>query len=884
MAITNAEAARLKENYSKNKNWLQWGPYLSERQWSTVREDYSPNGNAWGYFPHEHARSRTYRWGEDGIAGISDELCRLCFGVALWNGQDSIIKERLFGLTGPEGNHGEDVKELYYYLDCTPTHSYMKHLYKYPQKAYPYKQLLIENQKRNKQDREYEITDTGIFDNNEYFDVFTEYAKADANDILIRISVHNRGPKAAPITVLPTLWFRNLWSFGQGEKPNLELITDKKEYTVIKADTLDLQTPYYLYFQHPERTLFTENETNRALVFGEKNPHPYVKDAINNAVVTNDFELLQEKTAGTKVSPFYKKMIPAGEKHEIRLRLSAKEFSANPLKEGFENIFSERKKEADTFYAEFLPKDANPELAQIQRQAFAGMLWTKQYYNIDVNAWLKGDPVSPPPKRIKELTRNRKWKTLSNEDIISMPDKWEYPWYAAWDLAFHCVPLAMLDANFSKQQLLLFLHERYMKPNGQIPAYEWSFGDVNPPVHAWACMKVYQLDKKREGKGDTDFLKRVFQKLLINFTWWVNSKDHNDNNVFEGGFLGLDNIGPFDRSSNIPGGGFLEQADGTSWMALYCLNMLDMALEIAQVDSTFEDVATKFLEHFVYIAESLNKISEDWVGAWDEEDGFFYDILVLPKEDAFIPLKVRSLVGLTSFFATLLIEEERLEAVPNFKEKMLWFRNYRMKNGLHVVMEEFKDNNDVLLSLLPRERLTKMLKALLDEEEFYSPRGIRSLSKKHETPYIFKIKDKSYSVKYEAGESTTTMYGGNSNWRGPVWMPVNYILIDALRIFDSYYGDSLKVECPTGSKNELTLDQVADEISNALVSIFQRDENGNRPVNDQSKLYQNDPHFKDLILFYEYFHGDNGRGLGAAHQTGWTGVIAQLIDHCGWDK
>ncbi|MEM6377084.1 MAG: glucosidase, partial [Bacteroidota bacterium] len=650
------------------------------------------------------------------------------------------------------------------------------------------------------------------------------------------------------------------------------------------ADTLDLSMPYYLYFQHPEHTLFTENETNRAVVFGDANNHPYKKDAINTAVIANDFKLFKGKTAGTKVSPFYKQIVQPGEKYEVRLRLSAKEFSANPLKEGFENIFSERIKEADGFYSQFLPEDPNPELEQIQRQAFAGMLWTKQYYNIDVNTWLKGDPVSPPPNRIKEHTRNRNWKTLNNEDIISMPDKWEYPWYAAWDLAFHCVPLAMLDANFAKEQLILFLREWYMKPNGQIPAYEWSFGDVNPPVHAWACVKVYQLDKQREGKGDIDFLKRVFHKLLINFTWWVNSKDRNNNNVFEGGFLGLDNIGPFDRSSNIPGGGFLEQADGTSWMALYCLNMLDMALEIAQVDPTYEDTATKFLEHFVYIAESLNKISEDWIGAWDEEDGFFYDILVLPDEDEFIPLKVRSLVGLTSFFATLLIEEERLDAVPKFKERMLWFRNYRMQNGLYVVMEEFKDGNDVLLSLLPRKRLTKMLKALLDEEEFYSPRGIRSLSKKHEEPYTFKIKNEEFSIKYEPGESTTTMYGGNSNWRGPVWFPVNYILIDALRIFSSYYGDSLQVECPTGSHNEMTLDQVADKISKSLVSIFRKDEQGHRPVNDQSELYQNDPHFKDLILFFEYFHGDNGRGLGAAHQTGWTGVVAQLIDHCGWER
>lgn len=885
MAITNAEAARLKENYSRYKNWLQWGPYLSERQWATVREDYSPDGNAWGYFPHEHARSRTYRWGEDGLAGICDERCRLCFAVALWNGKDPIIKERLFGMTGPEGNHGEDVKELYYYLDSTPTHSYMKHLYKYPQNTFPYQALLDESLRRSKLDREYEITDTGIFDNNEYFDVYTEYAKADANDILIRIRAYNRSTKPAPITLLPSLWFRNLWSFGQGTKPRLQLVSDDKHYAVVKATSDELEAPYYLYFQHPNRILFTENETNREAVFGEPNVQPLVKDSINDAVVSQDFRVLEDIEAGTKMAPLYEAVVLPGQDFEVRLRLSAKEFRANPLKEGFENIFAERQKDTDDFYAQFQPKEgADPELVNIQRQAFAGLLWTKQYYNINVAQWLKGDPGSPPPARIKELTRNRKWKTLKNEDILSMPDKWEYPWYAVWDSAFHCVPLAMLDPDFAKAQLLLFLNERYMRPNGQIPAYEWSFGDVNPPVHAWACMKVYRLEKQKEGKGDIDFLKRAFQKLLINFTWWVNSKDRNNNNVFEGGFLGLDNIGPFDRSSNIPGGGFLEQADGTSWMAMFCLNMLDMALEIAQVDAAFEDVATKFLEHFVYIAESLNKISEDWIGAWDEEEGFFYDILVLPDEEEFIPLKVRSLVGLTSFFATLLIEEERLAAVPKFKERMVWFRNYRMQNGLYAVMEEFREGDDVLLSLLPRQRLIKMLHALLDEEEFLSPWGIRSLSKKHETPYVFSVKGEAFSIAYEAGESTTTMYGGNSNWRGPVWFPVNYILLDALREFDSYYGDTLQVEFPANTGQLQTLGSIADQISRMLISVFQKDEAGKRPVNDEITLYRDDPHFQDLILFYEYFHGDNGRGLGASHQTGWTGVIAQLIDQCGWEK
>lgn len=761
----------------------------------------------------------------------------------------------------------------------------MKHLYKYPQAKFPYDKLIEENGKRSKKDLEYELVDTGVFKNNAYFDVYTEYAKADTDDILVRISIHNRGQEWAPITVLPTLWFRNLWSFGLGEKPDIKLIADKQHYAVLEAQSEDFESPYYLYYEHPEQTLFTENETNKEAIYGHANESPFVKDAINDAVVQNDFKIFRKKTNGTKCSPLYQYEIPSGGKVEIRLRLSAEEFTANPLKEGFENIFSARIKEANSFYKQFQPKNhpAEPELVNIQRQAFAGMLWTKQYYNIDVTTWLKGEHEVDLPARQKGSTRNKKWKTLSNEDIISMPDKWEYPWYAAWDLAFHCVPLAMLDANFAKHQLILFLRERYMAPNGQIPAYEWSFSDVNPPVHAWACMKVYKMEKEKEGKGDVDFLKRVFQKLLINFTWWVNSKDRNNNNVFEGGFLGLDNIGPFDRSSNIPGGGFLEQADGTSWMALYCLNMLDMALEIAQVDPTFEDVATKFLEHFVYIAESLNKIGEDWTGSWDEEEGFFYDILALPS-DEFIPIKIRSLVGLTSFFATLLIEEERLDKVPNFKKKMIWFKNFRMKHGLYAVMEEFKEDDNVLLSLLPRERLIKMLHALLDEKEFFSPHGIRSLSKKHEKPYVFSIEGKEFSITYEPGESTTHMYGGNSNWRGPVWMPVNYILIDALRIMDSYYGKSLQVNCPTDSNNKMNLGEVATTISRALISLFEKDKKGHRPVNGALKLYQNDPDFQDLILFYEYFHGDNGRGLGASHQTGWTGVIAQLIDHCGWSK
>lgn len=877
------EEKRLQENYHNKTNWLKWGPYLSERQWGTVREDYSEHGTAWDSFPHDHARSRVYRWGEDGLAGISDDKQRICFALAFWNGNDPILKERLFGLTGSEGNHGEDVKELYYYLDSTPTHSYMKQLYKYPQREFPYGELLRRNRERSKHEEEFELLDTGIFDDNRYFDIFTEYAKASEEDILIRITVHNRGSETAPISVLPTLWFRNLWSFGlMDEKPSLSLQSSKDIANSVKASHPELGD-YYFYFEKPAQHLFTENETNTERLYDFPNVQPYVKDAFHKAVIENDFAWLNEKKEGTKFSPLFKRNMEGGSSCEFRLRLSKKRLDKNALGKNFEQFFANRKKEADEFYSHISNNNPSNDLINIQRQALAGMLWSKQYFNIDIPRWLNGDPGQPAPPISRKYGRNHQWHSLNNEDIISMPDKWEYPWYAAWDLAFHCVPLAMVDANFAKNQLILFLREWYMHPNGQIPAYEWAFGDVNPPVHAWSCLQVFKMDREKTGVPDFDFLKRTFQKLLLNFTWWVNRKDAHGKNVFEGGFLGLDNIGVFDRSAALPGGGHLEQADGTAWMAMYCLNMLEMALLICEEDKTYEDVATKFFEHFVYIAESLNRIAEDWTGAWDEKEGFFYDILALPKGE-FIPLKVRSLVGLSTLFAVLRIPESLLEKVPNFQQRLNWFVNYRSQFNNYQVVDNHEMNSDLLLSLTSEERLRRLLQAMLDENEFLSKGGIRSVSKIHETPYMVNIEGQEFGLQYEPGESTTGLFGGNSNWRGPVWFPMNYLLINSLREYHTYFKDDFKIECPTGSGIWMTLEEVADELSKRLISIFEKNENGNRPCHGQSEKYATDPHFKDLVLFYEYFHGCSARGVGASHQTGWTGVVAELIDRLGKKK
>ncbi len=854
------EDKRLGKNKEK---WLKWGPYLSERQWGTVREDYSENGDAWNYITHEEARSKVYRWGEDGIAGISDDKQRLCFAPSFWNGQDDILKERLFGLTNSEGNHGEDVKELYYYLDSTPTHSYMKHLYKYPQQKFPYSDLIETNKNRSKNELEYELLNTNIFDDNNYFDIYTEYAKNEEEDLLIQITVNNRAKTEAPIWVLPTLWCRNLWDFGlMTNKPIVEL---KEDHIEINHPELGL---YYLYFDQAERVLFTENESNT------KNTSPYVKNLFHKMVLENDFDLMKDKTSGTKVAPMYRCVVEAENNIVLKLRLSKKPVK-NPLSADFDSIFSARKKEADDFYQNIY-KGKNKDEALVQRQAISGMLWSKQYFNYDVTLWLNGDKGQPSPPETRKKGRNSNWQTLINEDIISMPDKWEYPWYAAWDLSFHCVSLALVDVDFAKEQLILFLKERFMRPNGQIPAYEWNFDDVNPPVHAWASLKVYKTEKEKTGTGDIQFLKKIFHKLMINFTWWVNQKDQKGNNIFEGGFLGLDNIGIFNRSSTIPGESILEQADGTAWMAMYCLNMLEISLIIAEEDDAYEDVASKFFEHFMLISESLNKIKEGYEGIWDEKEGFFYDVLSM-NDGRCIPLKVRSLVGLTTIFAALKIEKETIQKLPNFYNRLICYKENQEKNSNYQVIQDFENGDDLLLSLIPKDRLERLLDALLDENEFLSKAGIRALSKIHENGYQIEIDGQMYGIDYEPAESQTNLFGGNSNWRGPIWMPMNYLLIHSLRIYDSFYKDRIKTDFPTGSKNYFNLKDVADQLSEKLVHIFMKDENNQRPVHGLDPIYSNNPHFEDLILFYEYFHGDTGRGVGASHQTGWTGLVSELI-------
>ena len=872
-AITE-EQKKLNENYANKINWLKWGPYLSERQWATVREDYSPNGDVWNYITHDMSRSKAYRWGEDGIAGISDQHQKICFAIALWNGQDAILKERLFGLTPSHGNHGEDVKELYYYLDNTPTHSYMKYLYKYPQAAFPYQDLEQTNQRRNKFENEYEIADTGIFNDNRYFDVFTEYAKNNEEDICIKITVCNRSQSNAPITVLPTLWMRNLWSYGLiNEKPIIEL--NEKNASVGELIITDIQMgEYYFYFENTTTVLFTENETNIERLYNAANESPFVKDIFHAAVINNDFKLFEHKKSGTKCSPVFSFNIEQESSVIIKLRLS-KQSLPDPLGNNFDDTFAKRIAEADDFYNHII-KSTDKDLQNIQRQAYAGMLWNKQFYHIDIPRWLNGDPGQPPPPAERKNGRNSEWLTLNNEDIISMPDKWEYPWYASWDLAFHCIPLASIDAQFAKNQLVLLLREWYMNPYGQLPAYEWSFSDVNPPVHAWACMQVYKIDKERTGVADTSFLEKVFQKLLINFTWWVNRKDRLDNNVFEGGFLGLDNIGIFDRN-NVPGGGILEQADGTAWMGMYCLNMMEIALELAQTNKVYEDLATKFFEHFTYIASSLNHISVDFEGSWDEEEGFFYDVLKMPN-GKFIPVKIRSLVGLTTLFAVHVIDKELLEKVPEFHRRLKWFVQYRQKNNQYQVIEDIDEKSGILLSLVPYKKLKKILEALLDENEFLSPGGIRSLSKIHQKPYTVIVDGKEFGLNYQPGESNSNLFGGNSNWRGPVWIPMNYLIIQALEKYHKYYQDELLIDLPAHSGNEVNLKTVANELSNRLTKIFVINPEGKRLLNGQEDLFNHDKYFKDLVLFYECFHGDNSRGVGASHQTGWTGLIAEIID------
>ena len=872
------EEMRLEEDRNKKAHWRRWGPYLSERQWGTVREDYSPYGTAWDYFSHEQSRSRAYRWGEDGIGGISDNHQRLCFALALWNGKDTILKERIFGLTGSEGNHGEDVKDYYYYLDNTPTHSYMKYLYKYPQEAFPYSKLVEENRGRGKHDLEYELINTGVFDDDRYFDVFIEYAKASDDDILIRITAVNRGRESAVLHLLPTLWFRNTWSWNGGRKPSLSIAAGpEKAQGRVEADHHSLGKRY-LYIENPDELLFTENETNTEKLFGVKNASPYIKDGINDYIVEGKKGAVNPAGSGTKMSADYKAVIPGGGSKTIRLRLSDSGEHKSPFGPEFEKIFRERISEADEFYRRINPFNTGGDLKSVQRQAFAGMLWTKQFYYYVIEDWLKGDPNNPSPPSERKHGRNRDWTHLYNDDILSMPDKWEYPWFAAWDLAFHTIPIAIIDPEFAKRQLTLLTREWYMHPNGQIPAYEWAFGDVNPPVHAWAAWRVYNIEKKIYGRKDFRFLESVFQKLLLNFTWWVNRKDREGRNVFEGGFLGLDNIGVFDRSSQLPTGGHIEQADGTSWMGMYCLNMLAIALELAMENPSYEDIASKFYEHFLYIAKAMNMISMDRDGLWNEEDGFYYDVLHLPDGKR-LPMKVRSMVGLIPLFAIQTLEPDVLEKLKGFNGRLSWFVENRpdlKENVACMLTKGAKERR--LLSIVDKGKLKSVLRKMLDENEFLSPYGIRAISRHHkDNPYRFNLNGNEYRVDYEPAESTSGLFGGNSNWRGPIWFPVNYIIIESLQKFHYYLGDDFKVECPTGSGNYMTLWEAAAEISRRLIKIFIKDGEGRRPVFGGTEKFQTDPAWNEYVPFHEYFHGDNGAGIGASHQTGWTGLVAKLI-------
>jgi hypothetical protein len=879
VAEITAEQVRLRESPDHTAPWRSWGPYVSERAWGTVREDYSANGEPWEYFPHDHARSRAYRWSEDGLAGICDRHQRLCFALALWNGRDPILKERLFGLNGEEGNHGEDVKEYYFYLDSTPTHSYMRYLYKYPQAEYPYEKLVAENGRRSKTEPEFELIDTGVFVEDRYFDVFVEYAKADWDDICIRITVANRGPQAAEIHLLPTLWFRNTWSWAGKPKPTLAF--DKATGTILARESEI--GDYRFYYADGGTQLFTENETNNERLFSTKNPSAHVKDAFHRYVINGEATAVNPELKGTKAAVQYKFTVPAGEEVSIKLRLSKDKpgtISSNALAEEFESTFAARKSEADAFYSSIIPATADDDTRNVMRQAFAGLLWTKQYYHYVVRDWLIGDPAEPAPPKERKNGRNHAWGHIYNADIISMPDKWEYPWYAAWDLAFHCVSLAMIDPNYAKEQLVLILREWYMHPNGQIPAYEWAFGDVNPPVHAWATYQVYLIDKaKNGGVGDTQFLERVFHKLLLNFTWWVNRKDPEGLNVFQGGFLGLDNIGVFDRSSILPTGGHIEQSDGTSWMAMYSLDMLAIALELAAGDATYQDVASKFWEHFIYIARAMNHLGDDGLCLWSEQDGFFYDVLHLP-DGSHVPLRVRSMVGLIPLCAVQIMEPELLDSMPGFKMRLEWFIENRKDLTEHMAcMETAGHKERRLFSITDREQLQRILAVMLDEKEFLSQHGVRALSRYHKAhPYMLDVAGVNHQVDYEPGESTTGLFGGNSNWRGPVWFPANFLLIQALRRFYEYYHESFRVECPTGSGRMMNLDEVADEISRRLVSTFQRDSQGRRAVFGANEKFQSDPHWRDYVPFHEYFHADTGAGVGASHQTGWTALVTKMID------
>ncbi len=876
-----AERQRLEDDALRTQHWKRWGPYLSERAWGTVREDYSPYGTAWESFPHDHARSRAYRWNEDGLAGVSDRHQYICFAIALWNGRDPILKERVFGVTGNEGNHGEDVKEYYFYLDSTPTHSYLKYLYKYPQAEFPYAKLVHENRRRGRGEGEYELIDTGVFDEDRYFDVMVEYAKTTPEELFIRIQVTNRGPDSAELTLLPTLWFRNTWSWGlDARRPRMREGSSQKRFSVV-----ELEHEYYgerfLWCERTPPLLFTENETNSRRLYGDQEGSRYVKDSFHDYIIHRHTDAVNPGKVGSKAAAQYVLTLAPGESDLVRLCLTnesdPRAFSAQHI----DGVFKQRVQEADEFYDDLAPADLSEDARLVQRQAFAGLLWSKQFYHYDLKRWLIGDPGMPDPSHARLHGRNSDWTHLYNADVISMPDKWEYPWYAAWDLAFHCIPLALVDSTFAKEQLILMLREWYMHPNGQIPAYEWAFGDVNPPVHAWAAWRVYKIEKKRRGVGDRVFLERVFHKLLLNFTWWVNRKDAEGKNIFQGGFLGLDNIGVFDRSAPLPTGGHIEQSDATSWMGMYCLNMLSIALELARGNRAYEDVASKFFEHFVYICRAMNNIGGEKIELWNRDDGFFYDVLHLPDGQTY-PLKVRSLVGLIPLFAVETLDSELIDQLPRFKHRMQWFIENRSDFSTHVDTQSYDGGVRRFLSLVNRSRLKSVLRYMLDEEEFLSPYGIRALSRYHKDhPYVLSFMGREYRVDYEPAESSTGLFGGNSNWRGPIWFPVNYLLIESLQKFHYFLGEDFKVEYPVRSGRFISLNEVAAELSRRLTHIFLRDATGRRPVCGGIEKFQGDPWWRDAIPFYEYFHGDNGAGIGASHQTGWTGLVAKLIQQSG---
>ena len=877
----NAETRRLEESAERRIHWKRWGPYLSARAWGTVREDYSATGDAWSYFPHDHARSRAYRWNEDGLLGICDRHQHICFALALWNGRDPFLKERPFGLSGPQGNHGEDVKEYYFYLDNTPTHSYMRALYKYPHAEFPYARLVDENARRGRDMPEFELLDTGVFDANRYFDVSVEYAKGGAEDILVRITLENRGPETAQLDVLPTIWFRNVWRWVPGTPaPSLKLGSGAPAWQVV-----ELQDPLYgarfLYCEGTPELLFTENETNCERIFNAPSATPFVKDGINDCVVSGKPHTVNPAQVGTKCAARYRVTVSSGGSAVLQLRLVDMP-TGTPFGQPFADTIDLRRREADEFYADVIPASLTDDGKNVMRQAFAGLLWNKQFYHYVVRDWLKGDPGQPPPPAARLEGRNHEWIYLYNDDVLSMPDNWEYPWYACWDLAFHCIPLALVDAELAKEQLVLLLREWYMHPNGQIPAYEWNFSDVNPPVHAWAALRVYQIDRRLHGRGDRYFLERVFHKLLINFTWWVNRKDAEGNNIFEGGFLGLDNIGVFDRSKPLPGGIDVEQSDGTSWMAMYTLNLLAIALELAAEDQIYQDIASKFWEHFLYIAHAMTNRGDSKMSLWSEEDGFFFDVL-FTSEGQRMPIKIRSLVGIIPLFAVQTLEHEVLMELDGFRGRMEWLIENRPDLTSNIACEELQlPTARRLMSIVDRDQLRRVLRVMLDENEFLSPHGIRALSRYHKDhPYELELDGLRYTVDYEPAESTTPLFGGNSNWRGPVWVPMNYLIIESLQKYHYYYGDDFKVECPTGSGRMLTLWEVAVELSQRLSSIFLRQDDGRRPAFGGQTVFQTDPHWRDLLQFYEYFHGDTGAGLGASHQTGWTAIVAKLLQQSG---